>query len=109
MADTSSIDQEQDTSFPLGLSGNPVLTIKKRNRDGDQEAYELFIDGKAGVDFVIGYKGSNSAADDEVEIIRVITGHVVENDPSGGDEQRFGLTLGLQDYRANVTVVAGGS
>lgn len=105
MVDTSAIDRRNTSEYPGGLSGTPEMTLRVRNRDGDQDAWELFRDGEVAGDLVIGYQGSNSVEGDEVDIIRCVTSHPVRNNPARGDEQLFTIQLGVQDEAYGVEVV----
>jgi len=105
--DTASIDRRHNSEAP-GSEGGPVeLVLKRQNRDGDTEAFDLFSGGDTSGDIVIGYDGSAATADDVVDVFRGTASRPARNSPSGDEEQRIAVTHRVDSEYQAVSVVAG--
>lgn len=105
--DTASIDRRHNSEAP-GSEGGPLeLVLKRQNRDGDTEAFDLFGGGDVSGDIVIGYDGSADSADDVVDVFRGTASRPVRNSPAGDEEQRIAVTHRVDSEYQAVDVVSG--
>ena len=106
MVDTSAIDRELNSEFPGSRGGTLEITFKIRNRDGDQDAYDLFRDGKVAGDIIFGFEGSLDTGD-ICDVYRVVGHTPVRNNPGPDEEQRFTVMFGVQDDSLGAEVDGG--
>lgn len=107
MVDTSSIDRRFNSEYPGSEGGTLIVTFKRRNRDGDSAAWDLFKDPEVPGYLVFGLQGSNDDDGDEVIVYQVVGARGRLSNPDGDTEQRFVVRFGVQDWAQGVTVTDG--
>lgn len=104
--DTASIDRRFNSEAP-GSEGGPLgLILKRQNRDGDTDAFDLFAGGNVSGDVVIGWDGSATESGDVVDVFRGTSDRPARNNPSGDEEQRIAVNHRTDSEYQAVTVAA---
>ena len=103
--DTGAIDSTFNSTYPGSRSGVLTITLKRKNRDGNEVAWTTFKDGLVAGDILIGYEGTIAEAD-EVDVYRGTAHFPVRANPQGDTEQRFTIEFHLDDEYQAVTVAA---
>lgn len=105
--DTSSIDRRHNSEAPGSTGGQLDMILKRQNRDGDSEAFDLFAGGDVSGDVVIGYDGSATTADDVVDVFRGAAHVPARNSPTGDEEQRISVSFMVDSEFQAVDVASG--